>query len=92
MRRSIEEFLRYRLENKTGLKENINVLQKELKNNSNPEVRNIIFQTFNYLDKYFNEHSKHGDGNINASENEFLIYQSGLLLRYINKVIPKAKK
>ena len=49
--------------------------------------RNIIFGTFNYLDKYFNENSKHGDGNINEPENEFLIYQVGLFMRYIDKVI-----
>ena len=88
LRRSLEEFLRCKLENKIGLKENINTLQKKLKesNNSQSEIRNIIFQIFNYLDKYFNEHSKHGDGNINEVENEFLIYQTGLLMRYIDKV------
>ena len=89
LRRSLEEFLRYKLDNKTGLRENINVLQKRLKNNSNSKVRNIIFQTFNYLDKYFNEHSKHNDGTITEPENEFLIYQIGLLLRYINKTTLK---
>ncbi len=86
LRRSLEEFLRYKLKNQKGLKENINSLQKKLKQNNNKsEVRNIIFQTFNYLDEYFNENSKHQDGNIEESENEFLIYQSGLLMRYINK-------
>ena len=88
LRRSLEEFLRYKLENQKGLEKNINSLQQKLKKNANSqsEVRNIIFQTFNFLDKYFNENSKHKDGLIGESENEFLIYQSGLLMRYISKI------
>lgn len=86
LRRSLEEFLRYKLENKTGLSENIKNLQRNLKENNSPsETRNVIFTFFNHLDKHFNEHSKHGD-NVNEPENEFLIYQTGLLMRYINKV------
>ena len=62
-------------------------MQKELKQRDNqPEIRNIIFQTFNYLDEYFNKNSKHGN-NVKEPENEFLIYQTGLLMRYINKII-----
>lgn len=87
LRRSLEEFLRYKLQNQKGLKENITFLQKEIKNGSNSEVRNIIFKTCDYLDKYFNAHSKHQDGKIDEAENEFLIYQIGLLMRYINKII-----
>ena len=87
LRRSLEEFLRYKLQNQKGLKENINILQKDIRNGSNLEVRNIIFQTCDYLDKYFNEHSKHRDGKIDEAENEFLIYQTGLLMRYINKTV-----
>ena len=92
LRRSLEEFLRYKLENQKGLKQNIQVFQGKLKEQeSQPEIRNIIFQTFDYLDNFFNEHSKHGDGNINEPENEFLIYQTGLLMRYIN-TLDKLKK
>ena len=87
LRRSLEEFLRYKLENKQGLEKNIKALQKKLKNNSNLELRKIIFPVFKYLDEYFNEHSKHNDGNITEPENEFLIYQTGLLMRYINKAV-----
>ena len=86
LRRSLEEFLRYKLENQKGLKNNIEALQKVLKNNSDSTLRNIIFQVFNYLDQYFNENSKHKDGNITEPENEFIIYQSGLIMRYINKL------
>ncbi len=65
---------------------NIQDQEKTLKKGgASLEIRNIMRQTFHYLDQYFNEHSKHKDGNITEAENEFLIYQTGLLLRYINK-------
>ena len=92
LRRSLEEFLRYTMKNTSELIENIKNLQKKLKENNSPsETRNIIFTVFNHLDKYFNEHSRHGDRDINESENEFLIYQTSLLLRYINKVTSQEK-
>ena len=48
-----------------------------------PVIRNIISQVFSYLDQYFNENSKHANGDINNIENEFLIYRIGILMRYI---------
>lgn len=88
LRRSLEEFLRHKLKNSKGLDANIADLQKQLKSDKrDPQVRNILFQVFNYLDQYFNENSKHNDGDINDSENEYLIYQTGLLMRYINRNI-----
>ena len=85
LRRSLEEFLRYKLGNSKGLNANIGELQKRLKQDGrDPQVRNIIFHSFSFLDQYFNEKSKHKDGDISDSENEFLIYQVGLLMRYIN--------
>lgn len=87
LRHSLENFLRYKLGNKKNLKKNIQALQEQLKKEkSQPEIRNIIFQTFNYLDKYFNEYSKHGN-NVEKLENKFLIYQVGLLMVYINEKI-----
>jgi len=86
LRRGLEEFLRFKIGNQKGLKENIKELQKILKNGErDPIVRNIIFQTFSYLDRYFDENSKHKDGDITEAEAEFLIYQIGLLMRYIHK-------
>ena len=90
LRRSLEEFLRHKLKNTKGLKENIKKLRENLKEaGSPPEIGNIshkIFEIFGCLDKYFNEHSKHKNRNIPDPENEFLIYQTGLLLRYINSL------
>ncbi|HCW31983.1 MAG: glycyl-tRNA synthetase [Candidatus Peregrinibacteria bacterium GW2011_GWE2_39_6] len=88
LRRALEEFLRLKLKNKKGLKENKNELSKTLKTaHVDAQIRNIIVQIFSYLDQYFNENSKHNDGELDDAENEFLIYQTGLLLRYINHVI-----
>lgn len=88
LRRSLEEFLRFKLHNTRGLNANISQLQKRLKTDQrDSQVRNVIFQTFTYLDQYFNENSKHKDGNIDPAENEFLIYQTGLLMRYLDQVI-----
>jgi len=90
LRRSIEEFLRYKLRNHKGLKANITDLQVQLKlDKRDPQVRNILFQVLAYLDQYFDENSKHNDGDIDESENEFLIYQVGLMMRYIDKNIKK---
>lgn len=86
IRRSLEEFLRNKLKNTKGLNTNITELQIKLKSDGrDAQVRNIIQSTFGYLDQYFNENSKHNDGDIDDSENEFLIYQTGLLMRYVNR-------
>ena len=88
LRRTLEEFLRYKLGTTKGLNANIAELQKKLKiDGRDSQVRNIITSAFNYLDKYFNENSKHNDGDIDELENEFLIYQVGLLCRYTDKSI-----
>lgn len=88
IRRCLEEFLRFKLKNDRGLDKNIMTLLAHIKDkNVAKEIRNIVQQIFSHLDKYFNEKSKHNDGDIGEPENEFLLYQSGLLMRYINKVI-----
>jgi len=93
LRRAIEEFLRYKLNNSKGLKGNILELQKRMKmDNRDPIIRNVISQVFNYLDQYFNENSKHQDGDIDDVENEYLIYQVGVLMRYINKAVRSSRE
>jgi hypothetical protein len=88
LRRTLEEYLRLKLANKKGLAENKNELSKKLKTDSvDSQIRNTIVSILGYLDQYFNENSKHNDGDLNGIENEFLIYQTGLLLRYINQTI-----
>lgn len=89
LRRCLEEFLRYKLKNRKGLDANIGELQVILKkDNRDPVIRkNIIYSTFSFLDNYFNENSKHQDGDIDEAECEYLIYQTGVLLRYIDKTV-----
>lgn len=88
LRRSLEEFLRVKLKNNAGLKANTLEISKRLKDTENPlQARNIIVNVFNYIDSFFNEESKHKDGNLEENEAEFLIYQISLLMRYINKQI-----
>lgn len=93
LRRTLEEFLREKLDPKKGLKENIKSIESVLKaQGTNSQVAKIIGHIFNYLDTYFNDNSKHNDGNIKEEENEFLIYQIGLLLRYLYQTIKTKKK
>ncbi len=90
LRRCLEECLRDRLSNQKGLTANISTLLSKLKEDGrDPAIRNIIHQTFTCLDKYFNENSKHNDGDIDATENEYLLYQVGLLVRYIHRTLKK---
>jgi len=85
LRRSLEEFLRFKLGNSNGLAKNISKLQSVLKKDGrDPQIRKIMIQIFSYLDQYFNENSKHEDGEISLAENEYLIYQTGVLMRYVN--------
>lgn len=88
LRKSIEEFLRFKLKNKKSLKENINELQKKLKaDTKSPQIRNIILQVLNYLDNYFNDKTKHHTEYIEESELQYLIYQIGILMKYINDIL-----
>ena len=67
---------------------NIKELQERLKiKNTKSLIRNAIFQIFNNLDQYYNENSKHRDGDIDEYENEYLIYQTALLMRYVHLII-----
>ncbi|MFA7361774.1 MAG: hypothetical protein WC139_12135 [Candidatus Kapaibacterium sp.] len=87
MRRTLEEFLRFKLSNKKGFKENIKELNTIHKaDKKDKQIRNIIINVFNYLDEYFNENTKHKDGDIDDNECEYIIYQTGVLLRYINNI------
>ncbi len=87
LRRSLEEFLRFKLKNNNNLKVNFDNIGKELKSGVDVKIRNIISQIMIYLDDYFNENSKHKDGNLDENDNEFLIYQSALIMKYVNEVI-----
>ncbi|MDP2668483.1 MAG: hypothetical protein Q8P07_01465 [bacterium] len=88
IRRSVEEYLREKLKNNAGLEANISTVGGVLKNQKSPaQIRSIISITLGHLDKFFNEHSKHNDGDFEEADAEFLIYQTGLLMRYLEKYV-----
>lgn len=90
LRRTLEEFLMIKLSNQKGLSENIKELGKQLKEKCvNNHIRILIVsKILNYLDQpFFNENSKHKAGKISNAENEFLIYEVALLLRYIQEIL-----
>lgn len=88
LRRSLEEFLRTKLKNQKGLKSNIAELGECLDTQSNNDLRKLVTQTLSILDHpFFNNNSKHNDGLISEAENEFLIYQIALLMRYVDQMI-----
>ncbi len=88
LRKGIEEFLRYKLNNDKQLLANKWELFKKIKEKGwDKQITNIIESIFSYLDIYFNENTKHKTEVISEEENEFLIYQVWLLLRYISKIL-----
>ena len=87
LRRTIEEFLRYKFSNEKNYKENLKLLKAKAKDQGvDPQIAAIIANVFSKIDLYFNENSKHFDGEIGEPECEFLIYQTGVLLRYIDQI------
>jgi hypothetical protein len=87
-RRTLEEYLRVKLNNNCGLTQNISNIGKALKNTQSPaQIRNVVSATFSHLDQFFNENSKHHDGDLEESDAEFIIYQTALLMRYIEKYV-----
>lgn len=90
LRRSLEEFLRLKLNNKTGLQGNIPKLRKlfESEKEINSEIKTLTTHNLSFLDHhFFNNNSKHNNGKIDEIENEYLIYQVALLMLYIEKKI-----
>ncbi|CEK10134.1 hypothetical protein [Legionella hackeliae] len=87
VRRTLEEQLREVFNNQKGLESNIKELDQKLKSLSKPnEIKSISHKFFDALDKLFNNHTKHNDGDINEAECELIILQAGLLLKYIDKI------
>lgn len=87
VRRALEEYLRYIFKNTKGLDGNIKILEQKLKEiGKQNEIKSIFHKFFDILDKFFNENTKHNDGNVGEAECEFIILQAGLLLKYLDKI------
>lgn len=90
MRRTLEEYLRVVFKNDKGLKENIGLVGKTLKSlEKQSEIRSLFHSFLDYLDKFYNDNSKHQDGEIGEAECELIILQTGLLVKYLDKIKPE---
>lgn len=87
MRRTLEEYLRVIFNNDKGLKENIVLIGKALKElKKQAEIKSLFHSFFDYLDKFYNENSKHNDGDIGEAECELIILETGLLIKYLDRI------
>lgn len=87
-RRTLEEYLRFFFKNKQGLERNINNLKDyfKIEKKEVKQIKQILFDFFNYLDKFYNENSKHDDGDVDQAICELIILQTGLLLKYLDNL------
>lgn len=87
-RRALEELLRQKLNSKKGLQSAIPELGKKLKALTDfpDHLRTTIMSILNVMDKNFNDSSKHQSKTYGEQECEFLIYQTGLLMRLLSKI------
>lgn len=88
IRRTLEEYLRSKLNNTKGLQKNISVLRQTLKDTEiNNDVRRNIMSAINGLDSFFNENGKHKDGSLTEADSEYVIYQTSTIMRFIDQTI-----
>ena len=87
-RRTLEEYLRYKLNTNKGLDAAIVDLGRKIDKVKDFPVhlKNSIIGLLKVLDKNYNEASKHHSKTYNEQECEFLIYETGILLRLLNGV------
>lgn len=87
VRRALEEYLKFVFSNTRGLQGNIKLLDDKLKSIGKPnEIKSICHKFFDIMDKFFNDNTKHNDGDISEAECELIILQAGVLLKYIDKI------
>ncbi len=85
LRLSMELILQAVFGNKKSLENQKSELGKYLKNkNISSEISNIYIKILDYYSKYQNNNVKHSD-NINFVEIEFILYQTGTLMRLLIK-------
>lgn len=86
MRLSMELLVKAILGNQRSLENNIGDLGTYLKDKGvSTELRNLFSQIINVYTKYQNEYVKHDD-KINETEIEFIIEQTGILMKLMMKV------
>lgn len=83
LRFSFEQLLREILNNKKSLENQKEELGKFIKSQiQSNEISNLFWKVYDFYLKYQNENVKHSD-NINKNEVEFMLYQTGILIRFI---------
>lgn len=84
----MEEYLRLILNNTKNYEGNISELGKILKEkNIEGVLKDMIINQLRSLDWYFNETSKHKTRSISISENEYIIYWTGNILKVIHEIL-----
>lgn len=94
-RRTLEEYLRFKLNTNKGLDAAIVDLSRKVDEIKDFPVhlKNSIIGLLKILDKNYNEASKHHSKTYSEQECEFLIYETGILLRLLNGIeFNKGKK
>lgn len=88
VRRTLEEYLRFKLTTNKGLQAAIPELGKRLKDLPDFPVhlKNTQVTILHALDVNFNEASKHQSKTFGEVECEYLIYQAGLIMRFLDKI------
>ena len=83
LRFSFEQLLREKLNNRKSLENQKEELGKFIKSEiQSNEISNLFWKVYDFYLKYQNENVKHSD-NINKNEVEFMLYQTGILIRFI---------
>lgn len=86
-RRTLEEYLRNKLETKSGLSAAIKLLGSKLKDLEAPQhIRDHIVNRFLSLDALYNDLTKH-KSNAGEAEAELTIYEVATLLNYVEKIL-----
>lgn len=93
-RRTLEEYLREYLSNNKGLKANIKTLGVYLKENSHTTepLRVALTTLLSNLDTQYNNASKHASKTDGYIEAEYLIYQTGIVIRTIEQIKLRSDK
>lgn len=85
LRRTIEEFLRYKLGNNANFNNNTTVVSRLLKQKDiNKMIIKEITSSMAWFESLCNEHTKHGSSSISSEELEYLVYYVGNILKYLD--------
>jgi hypothetical protein len=98
VRRTLEEFLRTKLNNSDGLDKNATELKKRMPTTTDEKVGNLRSLVSQYvtvvvsqLDKYFNPAAKHASPDTLSDDVAFVIYMAAVIMQYVERTIKSDK-